>query len=51
MVAKVTERMAVFKQTTQKFVGKGFNFNQIIKLEVRIQNQIEISNRFAALEN
>ena len=51
MVANVTGKMAVFKQTAQKFDGKGFNFNQLIKLEVRIQFQIENSKGFAALEN
>ena len=43
--------MAVSKQVAQKFDGERFNLRKLNELEVRKQYQIEISNRFAALEN
>jgi len=43
--------LAVSKQTAQKFDGERFNLRKLYELEVRTQHQIEISNRFAALEN
>ena len=43
--------MAVSKQTTQKFDVESFNLRKLNELQVRKQNQIEIINRFAALEN
>jgi hypothetical protein len=45
VVAKVRERLAVSKQAAQQFVRK------LSELEVKKQYQIEIINRFAALEN
>ena len=51
MVEKVRGRLAVSKQVAQKFVGERFNLNKLNELEVRKQYQIEITNRFAALEN
>jgi hypothetical protein len=50
-VAKVRERLAVRKQAVQTFVGVRFNLRKLNDLEVRKQNQVEITNRFAALEN
>ena len=50
MVEKVRGRLAVSKQVAQKFVGERFNLNKLNELEVRKQYQIEITNRFAALE-
>ena len=46
MVAKLRERL-----TTQKFDLERFNLGKLSELEVREQNQIKISNRFAALKN
>ena len=43
--------MAVSKQAAQKFDGKKFNLRKLNELEVRKENQIEITNRFAPLEN
>jgi len=43
--------LAVCKQAAQKFVGERFNLKKLNALEVRKEYQIEISNRFAALEN
>ena len=51
VVAAVRERLAVSKQTTQKFDVERFNLRKLSELEVRKQHQIEITNRFAALEN
>ena len=51
VVAKVRERLAVSKQAAQKIDGDRFNLRKLNKPEVRKEHQIEISNRFAALEN
>ena len=51
VVASLRERLAVNKQGAQKFVGERFNLSKLSELEVRKQNQIEISNRLAPLEN
>ena len=51
MVAKVRERLAVSKQAAQKFDVVRFNIRKLNEREVRKQYQIEISDRFAALEN
>jgi hypothetical protein len=51
VVAKVRERLAVRKQEVQKFDGEKFNLRMLNDLEVRKKYQIEITNRFAALEN
>ena len=51
LVAKLRERLAVSKQEAQKFDGERFNFRNLNELEVGKQYQIEITNRFAALEN
>ena len=51
MVAKVKERLAVSKQAEQRFGGERFNLWKLNELEVRKQYQIEIINRFAALED
>ena len=50
VVAKVRGRLAVSKQAAQKFNGERFNVRKLNELEVREQYQINISNRFAALE-
>jgi hypothetical protein len=43
--------LEVSKQATQKVDGERFNLRKLNKLEVGKQYQIEIMNRFAALEN
>jgi hypothetical protein len=45
VVAKVRERLA------QKFDGERCNQRKLNDLEVRKQYQVEITNRFSALEN
>ena len=51
VMAKVRERLAVSKQAAQKFDRQRFNLRKLNEPEVREQYQIEIRNRFAALEN
>ena len=43
--------MAVSKREAQRFDGERFNPRKLNELEVRKQYQIEIANRFVALEN
>ena len=43
-------RLAESKQAAQTFGGERFNVRKLNVLEVREQYQIEITNRFAALE-
>jgi hypothetical protein len=51
VVAKVRKILAVSKQAAQKLHGERFNLRKLNELEVRKEYQIEIANRFAALEN
>ena len=43
--------MAVSKQEAQLFHGERFNLRKLNELEVEKKYQIEITNRFVALEN
>jgi hypothetical protein len=43
--------LAVRKKAAQKFDAEKFNLRKLEDLEVRKQYRIEITNRFAALEN
>jgi len=43
VVAKLRERLAVNKKAAQKFDGERFNLRKL--------NELEITNRFAVLEN
>ena len=43
--------MAGSKQEVQKFYVEKFNLRKLNELEIRKQYKIEITNRFAALEN
>jgi len=51
VVAKVRERLTVSKQEAQSFNGERFNLRKLNELKARKQYQIEITNKFAALEN
>ena len=51
MTAKVRKRLAVGKQAAQRFDRQRFNLKKLNEPEVRKQYQIEITSRFAALEN
>ena len=50
-VLVVRERMIVSKQAAEKFCSEIFNLRKLNQLEVRKPYQIEITNRFADLEN
>ena len=51
VIAKLRERLSVCKQAAQKFEGERFNLRKLKELEVKENYHIEITNRFAALEN
>jgi len=51
VITKVRERLALGKQAAQRFDKQRFNLRKLNEPEVREQYQIEITNRFAALEN
>jgi len=51
VVAKFRESLAINNQATQRFNGERYNLRKLSELEVRKQYQIEITNRFSALEN
>ena len=51
MVVKVKERLVASKLAAQMFDGERFNLRKLNELEVRKQYPIEITNKFAALEN
>ena len=51
VVAKLKKRIVVRKQAAQKFDGERCNLRKLNELEVKEMYQIEITNRFAGLEN
>ena len=51
VIAKLRERLAIRKQAAQKFDGERFSLRKLNELGVKEKYQIEIRNRFAALEN
>jgi len=51
VAAKVKERLAVGKESAQKFDMERFNLRKLSELEVRKQYQINTWNKLAALEN
>jgi hypothetical protein len=51
VVAKVRERLAVNKQTSHTFHMERFNLKKLNDVECREQYRVEVSNRFAALED
>jgi hypothetical protein len=50
-VEKVRERLAVSKQTARRFHIKRFSLKKLNEVEDKEHYRVEISNRFAALEN
>jgi hypothetical protein len=50
-VSKVRERLAVIKQRLQRFLMKRFNPKKLNEVEGEEQYCVQISNRFAALED
>jgi hypothetical protein len=51
VVAKVWERLAVNKQRSQSFHMERFNLKKLNEVEGKEQYNVEVSNRFAALED
>jgi hypothetical protein len=51
VVVKVRERLAVNKQRSQRFDMERFNLKKLINVEGKEQFHVEVSNRFAALED
>jgi hypothetical protein len=51
VVAKVRERLALSKQTTQRFHMEEFNPKTLNEVEGKEHYRVESSNRFTALEN
>jgi hypothetical protein len=51
VVAKVREKLAVNKQRSQRFYMERFNLKKLNDVEGKEQFLVEISNRFAALED
>jgi (p)ppGpp synthase/HD superfamily hydrolase len=51
VVAKVRKRLAVSKQTTHRIHMESFNLKKLNEVEGKEHYHVEISNRFAALEN
>jgi hypothetical protein len=50
-VAIVRERLTMSKQTTHRFYTEGFNLKKLNEVQGKEQYHVEISNKFAALEN
>ena len=50
VIAKVRQRLAVGKQAAQRVDRQRLNLRKLNEPEVREQYQVEITNRFAALE-
>jgi hypothetical protein len=51
VVAKVMERLAMNKQRSQRFHRNRFNLKMLYDVEGKEQFRVEVSNRFAALED
>jgi hypothetical protein len=51
VVAKIRERLRVSKQIMQKFCMERFSLKKLNEVDSKEQDQVEISNRFAAFEN
>jgi hypothetical protein len=50
-VAKIRERLAVNKQGSRKFHMERFNLKKLNEVEGKEKYHVEVSNRFAALED
>jgi hypothetical protein len=51
VVAKIRERLAVNKQGSHKFHMERFSLETLNEIEGKEKYRVEISNRFAALED
>jgi hypothetical protein len=50
-VAKVRERLAVNRQRSHRYHTERFNLKKLYEVEGKEQYRVEVSNRFAALED
>jgi hypothetical protein len=50
-VAKVRERLTLNKQRSHRYHMERFNLEKLNELEGKEQFRVEVSNRFAALED
>jgi hypothetical protein len=50
-VAKIRERLAVNKQGSHNFQMERFNLKKLNEIESKEKYHVEVSNRFAALED
>jgi hypothetical protein len=51
VVAKIMERIAANKQGSHKFHMERFNMKKLNEVEAKEKCRVEVSNRFAALED
>jgi hypothetical protein len=51
VVAKIRERLAVNKQRSHRFHMERFNLKKLNEVEDNEQYHVEVSNRFASLED
>jgi hypothetical protein len=51
VVAKVREKLAVNKQRSHRFHMESFNLKKLYDVEVKEQFRVEVSNRFATLDD
>jgi hypothetical protein len=51
VAAKIRERLAVNKQGSHKFHMERFNLRKLNEVEGKENYRVEVSNRFAALED
>jgi hypothetical protein len=51
VAAKLRERLSVIKGVAQKFAMQRFDLKKLNDAEAKVQYQVKITNRFAALEN
>jgi hypothetical protein len=51
VAAKFRERLAVNKRRSHRFHKERFNLNKLNEIEGKEQYRVEVSNRFAALED
>jgi hypothetical protein len=49
VAAKVGDRLAVSNRAAQKFFMGRFNLKKLNDVEVKEENQVRVSNKFAAL--
>jgi uncharacterized metal-binding protein YceD (DUF177 family) len=51
VLSEVKERLAVNKERSHRFLTERFNLKKLNEVESKEQYHVEVSNRFAALED